>query len=145
MAAAMLVNTACYSFVPLSADIVPVAGDHVRVRLTPEGTAALTGQLGPSVQWAEGTLSERRSDGTIVVGVGQVRLLDGLDHFWTGQGVVAMSPSHVAEVQRRTLDKGRSRVAAVMMSLALLGVAAVALGVGGAHGSPDTGTIPPPP
>jgi hypothetical protein len=145
MAVLMLFNTACYSFVPVSTGVAPAPGDYVRVRLNPEGTAAQTATLGPRVEWAEGTVSERRADGTIVVGVSQVRLLDGLDHFWNGQGITVLPPTQVAEVRRRTLDRGKSRMAGIVAGVGLIGIAILALGIGGAGGGTDAGGTPPPP
>lgn len=144
-AAAMAVNTACYSFVPPGGGIMPAAGEHVRVHLTPEGRDALAQFLGPRVEWAEGTLASRDGDGTIVVGVQQVRLVDGSQHFWTGVGVVTMAPAHVAEVHRRTLDKARTRNLSIAVALAFIGLGAIGLNMGGARGAPDAGGTPPPP
>jgi hypothetical protein len=144
MAVLMLFNTACYSFVPVAAGAVPKNADYVRVRLSASGTSELSSQLGPGVQWAEGTLSERRSDGTLVVGVVQVRMGDGLDRFWSGANSVAFAPAQLAEVHVKTLDRGRSRTAAVAFGAALVALALVAIGGGGAQGS-DGGVIQPPP
>jgi hypothetical protein len=145
MAVAMLANTACYSFVPMASGAAPAAAQQVRVVFTAEGTAAMTSTLGPRVVWADGTLSERRPDGTIVVGVSQVRLQDGMDHFWSGTGMATIAPSHVQELQHRRLDKGRTRTALVVLAVALVGIASLALGTGGADGSPDAGVVIPPP
>jgi hypothetical protein len=145
MAALMLMNTACYSFVPVSTGVTPASGDYVRVKLNPDGTAAQTGTLGPRVEWAQGIVSERRVDGTLVVGVSQVRLLDGTDHFWSGQGVATLAPGHVAEVQRRSMDRGRTRIAGVAAAVGLGLIAVMTLGLGGAHGGIDAGGTPTPP
>ncbi len=145
MAVAMLANTACYSFVPMATGTVPATASQVRVVFTAEGTSAMTSSLGPRVVWADGTLSERRADGTIVVGVSQVRLQDGTDHFWSGTGVATIAPNHVQELQHRKVDKGRTRTALVVLAVALVGIASMALGTGGADGSPNAGTVIPPP
>lgn len=145
MAATMLMNTACYSFVPMASGASPAPASQVRVVFTAEGTAAMTSSLGPRVVWADGTLSERRADGTIVVGVSQVRLQDGTDHFWSGTGVATIAPNHVQELQHRKMDKGRTRTALVVLAVALVGIASLALGTGGADGSPNAGTVVPPP
>jgi hypothetical protein len=145
MAGLMFLNTACYSYVPLATGAVPAAGDQVRVRLSAAGTSELASALGPSVEWAEGLLSERRADGTLLVGVVQVRLRDGLDRFWSGSNAVAIAPSQFAEVQRKTLDKGKSRMASIVLAGALVAIALVALGTGGAGGGPGDGGPQPPP
>jgi hypothetical protein len=145
MAMLMLLNTACYSYIPVATGVVPAAGDFVRVRLTEAGMSAQANSLGPRVEWAQGMLSERRPDGSIVVGVTQVRLLDGIDRFWAGQGIVTLAPEHVAEVQRRAVDKGKTRTAGIVLAAGLVGVALMALGTGGAGGGTDAGGTPPPP
>jgi hypothetical protein len=144
MAACMGLQTACYSFVPVGAAMA-AQGEYVRVQLSAEGSAAVTAILGPQVAYAEGTLSERRADGTIVLGVAQVRLFDGTDRFWSGTGRVELAPAQVAEVQRRAIDRGRTRTASVVLAAVLVGLALVALGTGGAGGTPDGGGSEPPP
>jgi hypothetical protein len=145
MAVLLLVNAACYSFVPLATGVSPANGDYVRVRLNAAGTSELASALGPGVEWAEGSITERRADGTLVMGVIQVRLRDGFDRFWSGSNSVAIPPAQVAEVHRKTLDKGRSRVAALGFGGALVALALVALGTGGAGGSAGDGGAQPPP
>ena len=145
MALLTVANTACYSFVPLAAGVAPSAGEQVRVHLSAEGSAVHAESLGARVQWAEGTMSERRPDGSIVVGVVQVRRMDGSDHFWSGQGVVTLAPAHVTSVQQRKMDRGRTRTAMIALGVGLVAIASLALGVGGAGGGPDGGGTPPPP
>ena len=142
----MLVQTACYSFVPVAAaSAVPAPGEYVKVRLSAEGSAALAQFLGPRVEWAQGTLGESRSDGTVVLGVVQVRLLDGTDHFWQGTGRVEIAPPHMAELQRRELNRGRTRTVSIALAAFLVVIAVAALSTGGAGGAPDGGGTPPPP
>jgi hypothetical protein len=144
MAFAMLVNTACYAFVPAAQGVSPKAGQQVRVKLSPAGTESLTQFLGPRVEYADGVISEMRPDGSFVVGVDQIRLLDGVDRFWSGISVVTFAPAQVAEVQIRTLDRSKTRIATIAAVVATLAIFAIAIGLGGAHGD-DTGTIQPPP
>lgn len=141
----MVFNTACYSFVPVATGVAPPQGEYVRVRLSAAGSAEHTGTLGPRVEWAEGTIAELRADGSLVLGVVQVRLLDGIDKFWSGSSSVTLLPAQVTEVQRKTLDKGRSRSAGLGFGALLVGIFAIAIRTGGAHGAPtDGGTQPPP-
>ena len=145
MGALMAVNTACYGYVPPTTGVAPKVGEQVRVRMNADGTNSLANYLGPRVEYAEGTLSEVRSDGTVVVGVNSVRLLDGIDQFWSGQSVVTFPSRYVVEVQVRALDGRRTRIATIAAIVGFLGIFAIAIAAGGIHGGPDAGSGQPPP
>jgi hypothetical protein len=144
MAVCMGLQTACYAYIPVATGVAS-QGEYVRVRLSAAGTNSVVQSLGPNVEFAEGTLSGRRADGTIVLDVAQVRLFDGTERFWSGTGRVELAPAQVAEVQRRALDRGRTRTAGVAIGALLLLLALAALNTGGAGGVPDAGGAPPPP
>lgn len=145
MMALMALNTACYSYAPPQTGVAPKVGDAVRVKLTPTGTAELAQFLGPGVGFAEGTLNEVRSDGTVVVGVDAIRLTMGVDQFWNGNSIVAFAPRHVGELDVKQLDRHKTRIAAIGGGLAILAIFAIALAGGGVHGAPDAGGAQPPP
>ena len=145
MALLLAMNTACYSFVPMAAGVAPKVGESVKVRLNAEGTTNLAQFLGPRVEYAEGLLSDVQPDGSVVVGVNSIRLLDGIDQFWSGQSVVTFPSKYVAELQRKTLDGRKTRMAAIGGALAIVAIFAIAISAGGAHGAPDSGVAPPPP
>ena len=134
MAGAMMVNAGCYAYVPAPAGAPLAAGGLVKVRLTADGTTNLAQFLGPRVEYADGMLSEVGSDGSIVVGVTSVRLLDGIDQHWSGRSVVTFPAQYVAEVQARTIDKGRTRIAVAATVLALATIVGLAFGVTAARG-----------
>lgn len=142
---AMLANTACYAYVPAPPGHAPAPGAQVRVRLNAEGTANLGQFLGPRVEYADGLVNEVRSDGAIVVAVNAIRLLDGIDQFWSGANIVPFPPQYVAEIHRRELDRHRTRVATIGTIVAVIGIFALALAGGGAHGEPNAGGGQPPP
>lgn len=139
-------NTACYSFVPVASGVTPKVGDEVRVHLNATGTAELAQFLGPAVEYAEGTLSAVHSDGSIVVGVGEVRLTTGSDNMWNGQSQITFATRHVAEVQLRQVDRSKTRAALIGGGLAIVAIFAIAIGSGGTKGQPDPvgGGQPPP-
>lgn len=142
---AMVANTACYAYVPAPTGFAPAPGALVRLRLNADGTTNLAQFLGPRVEYAEGLVNEVRPDGTIVVGVNAIRLLDGIDQFWSGTSVVTFPAPYVAELQRRELDRHRTRIATVGTIVTVIGIFAIALAGGGAHGEPAaTGGQPPP-
>lgn len=144
MGAAMVVNAACYAYVPPQG-VAPTAGTQVRVRLNAAGTAELAQFLGPRVEYAEGTLSEVRPDGSVVVGVTSVRVLDGIQNVWSGQNVVTIAPSQRMEVQVRTLDKHKTRIATVASIASIIGIFALAMVAGVSHGDASPGGTQPPP
>lgn len=146
MALSICLNTACYSFVPTAAaGASPKAGQVVKVQLNATGTDELARFLGPRVEYAEGLLSEVRADGSVVVGVTNIRLLDGIDQFWSGQSVVTFAPRQVVEVQARALDKSKTRIATIGGVLGIVAVFLLAFGTRGSHGAGDTGSTQPPP
>ncbi|MBM4194137.1 MAG: hypothetical protein FJ202_07140 [Gemmatimonadetes bacterium] len=141
----MLFNTACYTFVPVVAGASPAFGAQVRVQLTPEGAQQLAPNLGPGAVAAIGLLSERQPDGSVVVGVDQVERLGGARQSWAGVNVVTFHPRHVMSVDARTLNKSKTRSAVIGGVLGVLGVFALALGMGGVSGQAEgPGTLQPP-
>jgi len=142
---AMLANTACYAYVPAPTGVAPAPGAQVRVRLNADGTANLGQFLGPRVEYAEGFVNEVHAEGTIVVAVNAIRLLDGIDQFWSGASIVPIPPQYVAAIQRRELDRHRTRIATIGTIVAVIGIFALALAGGGAHGEPSAPGGPPPP
>lgn len=140
----MSFNTACYAFVPVATGAAPKSGDQVRVHLNADGMAGLTQVLGPGVEYAEGTLVSSGAD-SMIVGVGSIRLVEGVDRYWNGQNVITFPANFVAGVDVRRLDQTRTRVAAIGGGLTVLAVFALALGTGGVKGQPDSGGGTPPP
>lgn len=145
MVVVMLFNTACYAFAAPAPGVAPMLGTQVAVRLNATGTDELARLLGPRVEFAEGTLSEVRADGSVVVGVTSVRALDGIENFWSGQNVVTFAPRQVVEVQVRAIDRQKTRAATIGAIVGIVAIFALALGVGGSHGGSDAGSASPPP
>jgi hypothetical protein len=141
----MCVNTACYSFVPVATAVAPKAGDQVRVRLNADGQAGMASVLGPAVEYAEGTLVSIGNDGSIVVGVGSIRLTEGVDRFWSGQNVATFPSRFVAGVDVRALNHSKTRAAAIGSGLAVLAIFALSLAAKGVSGQPGGGGTQPPP
>ena len=139
------VNTACYSFVPVATGAAPNAGDQVRVRLNAGGKAGMTSVLGTGVEYAAGSLMSRDRDGNIVVGVGSIRLTDGMDRFWSGENVMTFPSRFVEHVEVRTLNRSKTRAAIIGGGLAVVAVFVLALTAGGAGGQPGGGATQPPP
>ena len=146
VAAIALASTqACYAYVPLAAASAPKAGERVRVVLTPAGSTELARYLGPNVAQAEGELSSMAADGTLVVAVDVVQMMNGVRQPWTGEGVVSFPSEYRAEVHERTFQKGRSIAGGTALAVALVGIAVVALRAARLHPSPSAQLSDPPP
>lgn len=144
LAMVMLINTGCFTFVPVAPSVAPKAGQQVRVQLTPDGMSAMEKALGPGVVAAEGTLVSQDAK-NVVVGVTAVQLVGGLDRFWAGQNVTSFPSTIVKGVDVRAIDRGRTRMAVVAASVAVLGIFVLALSGGGSQGSGGPGGGQPPP
>lgn len=143
--ALLMLNTACYTYAPVTTGVSVGAGTPVRVQLSAEGSQELAGSLGPGTVAAMGMLTERRSDGSVVVGVDAVERLGGARQSWSGVNVVTLMPRHIASIEAKTLNKQKTRAAIIGSTLGIIAVFALALATGGVSGSPaDGGTLPPP-
>ncbi len=129
-AAGLALNTACYTYVPLTT-AAPVRSMDVRVQLTSEGTTELARYLGPRVAAVDGHISAVGADDAMVLGVSWVQLLSGPRQAWSGDGPVTVPKAYVANVQRRMLNRRKSYVAGVTITGAVLLLTAIALNGGG--------------
>ena len=136
-------NLACYAYTPAMTSAAP--GERVRVQLTPAGVSDLTRYLGPRVAVAEGTLSSIRADGTVIVGVDWVQMMDGNRQAWNGEEAIAFPALDVAAIERRVLDSRRTAIGAAVLVAAVVALAVAALGTGSAGGGTGVGSGGPPP
>ena len=118
-------------------------GNIVRLRLTPEGTSALTGTLGPRVAVAEGALASVRPDGSLMVGVDWIELTTGQRQQWNGEGQIKMRRDLVQSVEARTLDQKKSWMVGAAAAAAAVLVAVIAMKSAGAHTTGDGSRGPP--
>lgn len=139
--AALVCLQACYSWAAVPSRSTPQPGERVRLVLTPEGTTELARFLGPNVAVAEGRFTIVDADSSLRLAVDIVQTTNGLQQHWTGEGTVGFPPQYVSELQQRTLDRGRSIVAATALTVSLIVTAILALRSGGA----GSGGQPPPP
>lgn len=144
-AMALLLNLGCYSFQRPATGVVP-AGMIVRVKFTPEGTVALARFVGPRVGGVEATLDSVRADGTLVLAVETVEIVDGQRQPFTGEGEVAVPRDMVANIEQRVLDRQRSWITAIVISAVAVAIASLAMHSAGAHttGDASSGTPPAP-
>lgn len=135
---------ACYAYKPI-AGTTPKLGERVRVVLTPEGSTELARYLGPNVAVAEGGLASVGGDGTYVVAVDFVQMMNGIRQPWTGEGVVSIPAGYHSEIRQRTYLRNQSFVAAGALAVVLIATAIAALKSAGAAGNGDGQPPPPPP
>ena len=140
----LALQTACYSYQPVARPLAP-ANQRLRVFLTPDGTTELAKYLGPRVALVEGVLADVQPDGALSVAVEWVQTVDGARQPWTGEGRVAFPAAYVGSVQQHTLSPGRSAIAAVSITGAVIALAVIALRTVGSQGGGGDGTGGPPP
>lgn len=134
--------SACYSYVPVRAPQVLAAGEGVRLRLTPAGTAALASQLGPRATLVEGRVLGLSAD-SVILSVSDVRTDDGHQTAWAGELPLAVPASAIEQVGRRTFSRRRTISASVAAGAALIGTGVIAVRAAGG-GSGGGGGDPPP-
>jgi hypothetical protein len=130
-AALPLLAGGCYSSRPLDLSALP-PGQVVTLTLTPVGTDALTGVIGPQVERLEAELVRASSDSL------DLRLLrttrqDGREDPWQRQRV-QVARGQVSAVAERRLDKKRSWLAAAAL-LAVVVALGAAVSTAGTDGS----------
>jgi hypothetical protein len=98
----------CHRYRPVTAAAV-APRDEVQLQLTPEGSRGLVPVLGPGVQMVEGVVRERQGDGALVLTGTQLVLEDG-DRRSGPRAPVVIAAGAIARCDRRTLDRGRTRL-----------------------------------
>ena len=83
------------------------AGADVRLRLTPEGTAALTESSGLRLRTVDGLVQGVRADGALLVMPGDVTTIDGDSLPWR-RGVLTVPVQALERTERRTLNRRRT-------------------------------------
>ncbi len=131
--------TGCYSY----RAAVPGTlrdGEQVRVRLTPDGSAAIAETAGLRVQSLEGFVRGLRPDGALLVSPGDVTTIDGDALPWR-RGTLAVPMQSLAGTERRTLNRRRTSGLAGVITAVFTGVVVIALqsirgGGGSSNGGP---------
>ena len=128
VAAAVLLHvlSGCYRYVPadgaangaaIGAAVVAPSGADVRVFLTPQGMTALEPRLGPRTAAVVGRVGDV-GDGVVTLVVSETRKTDGgAPVRWIGERV-AIPTASIARIERRTLDRRRTVLAAALAALA---------------------------
>lgn len=129
-------TAACYTYEPVYTG-TPSAGDRMAFVITDQGRVALSDQVGPGITRVMGRVTSTQGD-DYVVAVDEIEsIAHGTSH-WTGERIT-LRKDYVAGVQTRTLDRGRTTVAAAVAAGALAALIAVAsltgFGFGGGSGS----------
>ena len=97
-----------------------VTGAAVRLRLTPDGTMALTESAGLRLRTVDGSLQGVRTDGALMVLPGDVTTIDGDSLPWR-RGVLTIPVQALERTERRTLDRRRTTGFAGVIAGAFVG------------------------
>jgi hypothetical protein len=112
--AALLVNTACFTYRPASPAALTLGADS-RLELTAEGTAALDRVLGPRIRTVIGQVQEISADSTASVIVSELVATDGQPVRWTGSGRAAIPLRYIGAVQERQYDRKKTWTASAVL------------------------------
>ena len=134
-------NAGCYRYVPISLGAAG-SNDEVRVRITEDGAARLSKELGAFVTEIDGQFAPQGRD-TVSVAVPIDRAYRGMTVGTTTQ-LLFLGRSEVVEVRKRQFDRTRTILvsAGAVVGFGLLAAAVVQLVDPNAN-SPET--VPPPP
>jgi hypothetical protein len=139
---AAAVNTACYSYVPVSFSSVP-AKEDVRLRVTEDAAVRLVKEVGAFSTELDGQLTPEGRD-SISLGVTIDRTYRGAT-IGTATQTLVLARSEILEVRRREFSK--SRTVALTVGT-LVGFGALAAGIAqlvDPNGAPEGEVIQPPP
>jgi hypothetical protein len=142
MVLAAAVNTACYSYVPVSFTSVP-AKEDVRLRVTEDAAVRLVKEVGAFSTELDGQLAPEGRD-SISLGVTIDRTYRGVA-IGTAIQTLVLARSEIVEVRRREFSK--SRTVALTVGT-LVGFGALAAGIAqlvDPNGAPEGENMPPPP
>jgi hypothetical protein len=145
VAAAVLLSvlSGCYRYVPAEPTVPPPTGADVRLYLTPQGMTELAPRLGPSTAAVIGRVGAT-GDGVVTVRVSETRKSDGgASVRWIGEQV-AIPTATIARAERRTLDRRRTVLAAVLGALGVGAAFAILASAGGGGHGDDGGGNPTP-
>lgn len=142
-AAAMLVNTACYSFQPAAPSVLTPSSD-VQLRLTHDGSTQLQPLLGPDVRQLNGQLQEILGDSAVVVLLDDVMTAEGSTLPWR-RGRITVPLRLTESVEQRTLDRRRTRTVAIAAAAVFVAVVTAAIKRAGYSGSSKGGAGSGPP
>ena len=130
-----LLLSACHRWVPL--ETTPAVGTEVEAVLTEEGTASLTGVIGPRVQTLQGSVAGSSGD-TLRISLREITTRDGQALFLHGMTLDLHRP-FASQLRMQVVDRRRTVVA---VALTVVGSAALIQAVrsgGLAGGSGDGG------
>lgn len=108
----------CYKYVPLDTSAGIPAGEHVAVEITDRGRAELGDRIGSGVVRLEGTITRSDSQ-SIVMNVWRVAQIGGATSKWSGESV-QFRRDFVAELEARTLNRGKTYLAAGAVTVGLV-------------------------
>ena len=139
-AGALLVNSACYSYLPPPGGTLP-ADSEVQVELTADGSAQLQPVVGPRIRIVEGRVRAIDADGNPTIDIEQLTSWDGAVAPFTGRDAVRVPRAAIARAAVRTLDRKRSWTVAGVMGGVFLAAVITALAKARSRASGNPGRI----
>ena len=109
-----------------------LVGRRVQLLLSDSGSVMLTPQLGPSNDAVSGTLLDESAD-TYTVSVLSVRRRDGDESDWRGERLAIPRPL-VSQIAERKFSPGRTALASIFTTVALVAAQQAFSGRGGTGG-----------
>jgi hypothetical protein len=142
--AALLLQSACYSYLPAPGGR-PAPETEVVLELSPEGTQTLQPVVGPRIRRIEGRVQSAEQDGATLMMIDQVTSFDGVTLPFTGREAVRVPSGSYLRADVRTLDRRRSWIAAGTVGAAFTVVVITALAKARSRNSGPEGKIGGPP
>ena len=143
-AAALLLLTGCYRYVPSTRDAL-APGAEVRLALTPAGATELVSVLGNQTTAVEGRVLRVTDNGYVLAVSGTLKAPGGNGGaspsrtMWAGDSL-AIPGAAIGGVERRLLDSRRTTILAVLGAAAATAtVRIIVQAVGSKSGGPDDG------
>ena len=131
-------GTGCYRYTPIDPQATPALGTEVRARLTDAGSVSLGPLIGNRIELVDGRLSAVADTAVTLAVTGTTDRL-GAETSWRGEQVV-FPRAMLTDLERRTLDRGKSWLAGGIAA-GIVAVVAIAFSLTGGGGG-DKGASP---
>ena len=138
--AALSLNTACYTYMPVMGGVAPVGRDAM-IELTSEGSTTMQPVLGPRIHRIEGRVTSAETDGAAFVSVESLTSRDGLSIPFTSREAIRVPRDAVVRYNVREIDRKKSWLAGGLVGGAFAIVVVTALAKARSRNSGGPGKI----
>jgi len=136
LAAAVLLLSGCYEYLPPPDRTTDLTGRRVELTLTDAGSVVLASAIGPQSESLGGTLVDLQQD-NLVVSVLSVKNRNGLETGWKGERI-EVPRGMIARLEERRFSPRRTFFASAALMAGLV-IAQRAFGGGGGSTTPGNG------